>query len=162
MTENELSQIIIGASIEVHKELGGPGLLESIYEEALCAELELRNIPFVRQIEVPIVYMGHTLNKIYRLDLLVSDRVIVEVKAVESFAKLYLAQSLTQLRVTNKKLGLVINFGERYVKDGVHRVVNGLELIINDTLVLFPLRSWRLCVNRKEQNRVRNSRYPLG
>ena len=126
MTENELSHMIIGASIEVHKELGGPGLLESIYEEALCAELELRDIPFARQIEVPIVYKGRTLNKIYRLDLLVADRVIVEVKAVENAAKIFLAQCLTQLRVTNKKLGLVINFGERYVKDGIHRVVNGL------------------------------------
>ena len=126
MTENELSHEIIGAAIEVHKELGGPGLLESIYEEALCAELDLRHIPSQRQIEVPVFYKGRSLEKRFRLDLLVAELVIVEAKAVEEFNAVYLAQCLTQLRVTGKKLGLVINFGEKYVKDGIHRVVNGL------------------------------------
>ncbi len=127
MTENELSHEIIGAAIEVHKELGGPGLLESIYEEALCAELTLRNIPYERQIKVPVFYKGRQLKKMFRLDLLVAALVVVEVKAVEQFSPIYLAQCLTQLRTTNKKLGLVINFGEKYVRDGIHRVANGIS-----------------------------------
>jgi len=126
MNENELSHEIIGAAIEVHKELGGPGLLEKIYEEALCAELALRDIPHVRQIKVPVFYKGQELKKRLRLDLVVGQLVIVECKAVEQFNSIHLAQCLTQLRVTSKKLGLVINFGERYVKDGVHRVANGI------------------------------------
>jgi GxxExxY protein len=126
MTENELSHAIIGAAIEVHKELGGPGLLESIYEESLCAELSLRSIPCQRQVEVPVFYKGLRLEKTFRLDLLVDQLVIVEIKAVEHFSNIYLAQCLTQLRVTHKKLGIVINFGEKYVKDGIQRVANGL------------------------------------
>ena len=126
MTENELSHEIIGAAIEVHKELGGPGLLESIYEEALCVELSLRNIPYARQVEVPVFYKGRQLKKKFRLDLLVATLVVVEVKAVEQFNSIYLAQCLTQLRTASKKLGLVINFGEKYVRDGIHRVANGL------------------------------------
>ncbi len=126
MTENELSHEIIGAAIEVHKELGGPGLLESIYEEALCAELTLRDIPHERQIKVPVFYKGQKLGKRYRIDLLVGQLVIVECKSVEDFNRIHLAQCLTQLRVVHKKLGLVINFGEKYVRDGIHRVANGL------------------------------------
>ena len=126
MTENQLSHLIIGAAIEVHKELGGPGLLESIYEEALCAELDLRSVPYRRQIDVPVVYKNRVLEKRFRLDLLVADRVVVECKATDNVIAIHLAQCLTQLRITSKKLGLVINFGEKYVKDGIHRVVNGL------------------------------------
>ncbi|MFQ5735123.1 MAG: GxxExxY protein [Planctomycetaceae bacterium] len=126
MTENELSHKIIGAAIEVHRELGGPGLLESIYEEALCAELDLRSIPFARQVDVPVVYKRRTLDKLFRLDLLVGDIVVVECKAMEAVIPVHLAQCLTQLRISGRKLGLVINFGENLVKDGVHRVVNGL------------------------------------
>ncbi len=95
MTENELSHQIIGATIEVHKELGGPGLLESICEEALCEELKLRNVPHARQIDVPVFYKGRQLEKRYRLDLLVGQLVVVEVKAVEEFNNIYLAQCLT-------------------------------------------------------------------
>ena len=126
MTENDLSHIIIGAAIEVHRELGGPGLLESIYEEALCAELILRGLQVERQIEVLVVYKGKKLEKTFRLDVLVSGLVVVEVKAVEQIIPIHLAQCLTQLRITGKKLGLVINFGERFLKDGINRVVNGL------------------------------------
>lgn len=126
MNENELSHRIIGAAIEVHKELGGPGLLESLYEEALRAELALRNIPHASQVDIPVFYKGEQLEKSYRLDLLVGHLVIVECKAVEHFRPIHLAQCLTQLRVANKKLGLVINFGERYLRDGIHRVANGL------------------------------------
>ena len=111
MTENELSREIIGAAIEVHRELGGPGLLESIYEEALCAELELRGIRCQRQVDVLVVYKGRNLKKLYRLDLLVEELVIVEAKAVDQEHPIHLAQCLTHLRITGKKLGLVINFG---------------------------------------------------
>jgi GxxExxY protein len=126
MTENDLSHIIIGAAIEVHRELGGPGLLESIYEEALCAELTIRGLQVERQVEVSVVYKEIRLEKTFRLDLLVNGLVIVEAKAVEQILPIHLAQCLTQLRVTGKKLGIVVNFGERLLKDGINRVVNGL------------------------------------
>jgi GxxExxY protein len=126
MTENDLSNLIIGAAIEVHKQLGGPGLLESVYEEALCYELELRGLSVKRQIPVALVYKGKLLSKRLILDLLVEDLVIVEAKAVENYNDIYQAQLLTHLRLTDKRLGLVVNFGEKYVRDGIHRVVNEL------------------------------------
>ena len=127
MRENELSHVIIGAAIEVHKELGGPGLFEDIYEEALCAELALRGIQVERQIEIPVVYKGKRLNKKYRLDVLAEDLVIVEIKATEEHHPIHEVQLLTHLRLTGKKLGLLINFGQQYLKNGIHRIVNGLE-----------------------------------
>ena len=126
MTENELSKIIIGAAIEVHKELGGPGLLEDVYEECLCEELSLRKVEVNRHIDVPIVYKGKRLKKPLTLDVLVGDKVIVEAKATEKHNPIFEAQLLTYLRLTGKKLGLVINFGEKRVTDGIRRVVNGL------------------------------------
>lgn len=127
MTENELSHEIIGAAIEVHRELGGPGLLKEHYEEAFCCELEIRGLRVERQVYVPLVYKGRQLTKKYRLDLLINDLVIVECKAIEHVLDVHKAQCLTQLRITNKRLGLVINFGERFLKNGVHRVVNSLD-----------------------------------
>ena len=126
MTENELSQAVIGAAIEVHKELGGPGLLEDIYEEALCCELEMRGIPHKRQVGIKVIYKGRELRKRLVLDLVVADKLIVECKAVDEYNKVYSAQVLTYLRQTKKKLGLAINFGETLLKDGIHRVVNKL------------------------------------
>ena len=126
MTENELSNVIIGAAIEVHKELGGPGLLEDVYEEALCRELELRGLEVQRQVGVAIEYKGMLLRKRLVLDLMVNGAVIVEVKSVEEYHDIFQAQLLTYLRLTKKKLGLVINFGESHVKDGIHRVANNL------------------------------------
>ena len=125
-TENELSHDVIGAAIEVHTELGGPGLLEDIYEEALCHELSLRGIQVERQVGIPVVYKGKELDKRLVLDILVGNKLIVEVKAVEKYNAVFESQLLTYLRLTNRKLGLVINFGESKVKDGVHRVVNNL------------------------------------
>ena len=124
MTENELSYLIIGAAIEVHKELGGPGLLEDVYEEALCHELALRGLKVARQLHVPLEYKGKLLKKRLKLDVIVEDLIIVEVKSVEDYNDIYQAQLLTYLRLAKKKLGLVINFGERVVKEGVHRVAN--------------------------------------
>lgn len=125
MKENELSHVIIGSAIEVHKELG-PGLLEDIYEEALCLELSSRGVPVERQLKVPAFYKGKLLATKYKLDVLVDKLVIVECKSVIHDHPIYRAQCLTHLRLTDKRLGLVINFGEQYLRDGVHRVVNGL------------------------------------
>jgi len=126
MTENELSNVIIGAAIEVHRELGGPGLLEDVYEEALCRELELRGLEVQRQVGIAIEYKGALLRKRLVLDLMINGAVIVEVKSVEEYHEIFQAQLLTYLRLTKKKLGLVINYGEKQVKDGIHRVANNL------------------------------------
>lgn len=124
LLENKISAHVIDAAIEVHRILGGPGLLESIYEEALVHELELRKIPVKRQVAVPVLYKGVPVRDALRLDLLIADRVIVEVKATENNPKVYSAQILTYLRLTRRKLGLVLNFGQPLLRDGISRVVN--------------------------------------
>jgi GxxExxY protein len=126
MTENEIAKIIVDAAIEVHRELGGPGLLEDVYEEALAEELRLRGLLVERQIPVRITYKGRVLSKPLRLDLQVEKLVLVDNKAVTEWNPVFEAQMQTYLRLTKLKLGLVINFGERLVKNGIHRVVNGL------------------------------------
>jgi len=124
--ENLLSALIVDCAIEVHRNLGGPGLLESVYEEAMEWELCHRGVAVGRQLKVPVCYKGNTLALPLRLDLLVENLVIVEVKAVNLYNQIFEAQALTYLRMLNLKLALVINFGEKYVKDGIHRIVNGL------------------------------------
>lgn len=124
--EDELSHQIIGACIEVHKILGGPGLLESIYESALCHELTLRGLRIQRQKPVPVVYKEVMIKDSLYIDILVEDKVVIEVKAVEKFNKIYETQVLTYLRLTGTKLGLLVNFGVPYVKDGISRIINGL------------------------------------
>ena len=126
MHENELSRVIVDCAIEVHRTLGGPGLLEGVYEEALVWELDQRGLAVARQQPVPIVYKGHTLASPLKIDVMVNGLVIVECKATVQYNALFEVQLLTYLRLTGLKLGLVINFGERLVKDGIHRVVNGL------------------------------------
>ena len=126
MTENEISKIIVDCAIEVHRTLGGPGLLEGVYEEALAYELEQHGLHVERQLPVPIIYKGRQLGVPLRLDLKVNRLVLVDAKATTAYNTIFEAQMLTYLRLTGLKLGLVINFGERYVKDGIHRVVNGL------------------------------------
>jgi GxxExxY protein len=126
MTENEISAIILDAAIAVQKELGGPGLLESVYEEAMAFELSLRNVKVERQIAVPIVYKSQILAVPLRLDLLVGEKVIVECKAVELYNPIFNVHVLTYLRLKRLKLGIVINFGAATIKEGYHRVVNGL------------------------------------
>ncbi len=125
MHENEISGRIIGAAIEVHKELG-PGLLESVYEEALCHELHLRGLRFKRQQNVPILYKGVLLATDLRLDLMVEDKVVVDLKAKEKILPVDKAQMLTYLRLTDSRLGLVINFHTRLLREGIYRVVNDL------------------------------------
>jgi len=126
MTENEISKVIVECAIEVHRTIGGPGLIETVYEEAMVFELQARGLKVERQLRVPIVYKGHTLGTPLRLDLKVEGLVLIDNKATTEYNTLFEAQMLTYLRLTGLKLGLVINFGERYVKDGIHRVVNGL------------------------------------
>ena len=121
---DELSREIIGAGIEVHKRLG-PGLLESAYEECLCCELGLRGIEFKRQLPLPVIYKGQKLDCGYRLDMLVEDLVIIEVKAIEEIAPIHEAQLLTYLRLRNSWLGLIMNFNVLMLKDGIRRLVNG-------------------------------------
>jgi len=126
VNENEISKVIVESAIEVDRELGGPGLIESVYEESMVEELQRRGMKVERQLWVPIFYKGKQLASPSRLDLKINDFVLVDNKAVTEWNKVFEAQMLTYLRLTKLKLGLVINFGERYVKDGIHRVVNGL------------------------------------
>ena len=125
MTENEISKVVLTSAIEVHRTLGGPGLLESVYEEALAWELSQAGLGVSRQVTVPVTYKGRALGTPLRLDLLVGDKVIVECKATSQCSTLFEAQPLTYLRLTRLKLGLVINLCVRLVKDGFYRVVNG-------------------------------------
>ena len=124
---NQITGEILGAAIEVHRTLGGPGLLESVYEEALIWELQSRGCLVERQVAVPIQYKGHQLANPLRLDMLVEKQVIVECKATTQYNKIYEAQLLTYLRLLELQVGLVINFGEKYAKRGVHRVVNEFQ-----------------------------------
>lgn len=126
MHENAISRIIVDSAIEVHRVLGGPGLLESVYEEALVWEVQNRTLRVERQVATPITYKTQLLSSPLRIDLLVEGRVIVEVKATTLYNEIFEVQALTYLRLMNLKLALVINFGERFVKNGIHRVVNGL------------------------------------
>jgi GxxExxY protein len=126
MNENVISKIIVDSAIEVHRELGGPGLLEGVYEEGLVEELTLRGVAVDRQLQVPIIYKGRRLGNPLRLDLKVNGLVLVDNKAVTQWNPVFEAPMLTYLRLTGLKLGLVINFGEQFVKNGIRRVVNGL------------------------------------
>ena len=126
MIENELSEQILDAAIEVHRVLGGPGLLESVYEDALFYELRIRNIPAVSQVLIPVTYKNCVLRHPMRLDILVDDKIIVEVKATEVALDVHKAQVLTYLRLSRLKLGILINFGQVRLIDGWNRVVNHL------------------------------------
>jgi len=126
LIENKITDLVIAAAIEVHKTLGGPGLLESIYEDALAYELGLKKIAFQRQLAVPVLYKGVPVRDALRLDLLVEDRVVIEVKATEKMLEVHSAQVLTYLRLINRKLGLVLNFGQSLLRNGISRVVNDL------------------------------------
>ena len=126
VTPNEVAAIVVDAAIEVHRTLGGPGLLESVYEEALVFELEDRGLQVERQKEVRITYKGKRLANVLRVDLLVGGKLVVECKATVQDNAIYDAQALTYLRLLDLRLALVINFGQRLVKDGISRVVNDL------------------------------------
>jgi GxxExxY protein len=125
MTENEIAKEIVDAAFKIHTTLG-PGLLESVYEVVLAYELKQRGLLVVRQQPIPVVYEKVHLEEGFRADLIIEGKVIIELKSVEVIAPVHKKQVLTYLRLTNLKLGLLINFGEALVKDGISRIVNGL------------------------------------
>lgn len=125
MTENEISKIVVDCCYKIHITLG-PGLLESVYEELLSAELIKRGLRIERQKAMPVVYEGIKMELGFRADIIVEDKVILELKSVEVLAPVHLKQLLTYLRITGIKLGLLINFGEPLIKNGIHRIVNNL------------------------------------
>jgi len=119
--DNKLTERIIGCAIDVHKHLG-PGLLEATYEAALCIELEDAGLRIQRQVTYPVIYKGRTIGD-YRIDLIIQDAVVVELKSVERFDPVFEAQVLTYLKVSGKRVGLLINFNSRFLRDGVKRFV---------------------------------------
>jgi GxxExxY protein len=123
---NKTTESIIGAAIEVHRHLG-PGLLESTYEECLCEELSLRGIPFQRQVPLPVTYKGKKLDAGYRIDLLVKDEVVVELKAVDAIQPIHEAQTLTYMRLGAWHVGLILSFNVSVLKHGIKRLVHELE-----------------------------------
>lgn len=123
MTDNELSSIIIGAAIEVHNALG-PGLLESVYEECLIQELKMIGLEVKEQVVLPITYKGTQIQSKLKVDLIVQDKVIVELKAVQELSPIHAAQLLTYLKISNQRLGLLINFNELKIKNGLRRIIN--------------------------------------
>lgn len=125
MTENEVARQVVDAAYHIHTTLG-PGLLESVYEVVLAYELEKRGLRVKRQQAVPVVYGGIEIAVGFRADLVVEEQVIVEIKSVEAVAPVYQKQLLTHLRLTGKRLGLLINFNVALIKDGITRIANGL------------------------------------
>ncbi len=123
MTINELTYEIRGAIFDVYNELG-PGLLESVYEEALAFELEHRGLEVVRQMDVPIIYKGKELKTPLRLDLLVNNKVIIELKSVEEMKPVFAKQLLTYLRLLDKHVGLLVNFNTNNLRESIKRIVN--------------------------------------
>ena len=126
MHENEVARTIVDAAFTVHKRLG-PGLLESVYDACLTHELTLRGLDVVRQKAIPVVYDTIRMNVGFRADLIVEELVVVEIKSIETLARVHKMQLLTYLRLTEKRLGLLINFNTELIRDGIRRVVNGLE-----------------------------------
>jgi GxxExxY protein len=126
MTENEISKEVVDAAIKIHRVLG-PGLLESVYETVLTRELEMRGLRIQRQVAVPIEYEGLKFDEGFRADIIVEDLVILELKSVENIAAVHRKQLQTYLRLTGRKLGLLLNFGAALMKEGIVRAVNGLS-----------------------------------
>ncbi|HUV39847.1 MAG TPA: GxxExxY protein [Planctomycetota bacterium] len=125
MTENEIARIVVDACYRIHRDLG-PGLLETVYEVVLAYELSLLGLRVERQVRIPIRWKDITFDEGFRADLLVEDKVIVELKSVEHLPRVSGKQTLTHLRLSERRLGLLVNFGETLIKDGIKRVVNGL------------------------------------
>ena len=125
MTENEIAKIVVDAAYHIHKRLG-PGLLESVYEIVLAHVLKKRGLRVKRQVPVPIVFDEIKFDEGFRADLIVEEKVIIELKSVEKVSRVHKKQLLTYLRLADKRLGLLINFGAELIRDGISRVVNGL------------------------------------
>ena len=125
MSENELSRIIVDCAYKIHTTLG-PGLLESVYEEVLCYELGKRSLKFERQVGLPVRYDSVKMDIGFRADVIVENRVIIEIKSVETLLPVHKKQLLTYLKITQMKLGLLVNFNEELIKTGITRIVNNL------------------------------------
>jgi GxxExxY protein len=125
MTENEISYKVIGIALALHKNIG-PGLLESVYENALCYDLKLTGLQVACQVPMPFIYKEVKMEVGYRMDIVVEDKVLIEVKAIEALAPVHFAQTLTYLKLSGLKLGLLINFNTKTLKDSIHRIVNNL------------------------------------
>lgn len=125
MSENEIAGYIVQAGYNIHRSLG-PGLLESVYEELLSYELSTFGLYFTRQMGLPLIYKGRKMELGFRADVIVENKVIVEIKSVEALAPVHYKQLLTYLKITDLKLGILINFNTAYIKEGIHRVVNNL------------------------------------
>jgi GxxExxY protein len=125
MTENEISRIVFDLCIKIHRKYG-PGLFESVYEEIFCYELTKLNIQFVRQHPIPVVHEEVKLEIGFRADIIIENKVILELKSVESIADVHYKQLLTYLKLTDLKLGMLINFNVALIKDGIHRIANKL------------------------------------
>ncbi len=126
MTENEIAKIVVDTAYKIHVGLG-PGLLESVYEVVLADELQKLGLKVSRQQAIPITYKDKIFNEGFRADLIIEDKVIVELKSIEQVLNVHKKILLTYLRLSDKKLGLLINFGAALIKDGIFRMVNGLE-----------------------------------
>ena len=129
VTDEIYAKEVVDASIEVHRTLGGPGLLEKAYQKSLAQALWLRKVPCKIEVPVAVTYKGTQINEPFYLDMLVGDALIIEVKATEKYHGGYRAQLLTYLRLSGLRLGLLINFGQELVKDGISRVVNQRVLL---------------------------------
>ena len=125
MTENKIATLILDACFKIHRKLG-PGLFESVYEEILSYELDKMGMKFHRQLPIPVVWDNIKLDQGFRADLIVEDKVIIEIKSIESINSVHQKQLLTYLRLTDLKLGLLINFNEALIKNGIQRIVNNL------------------------------------
>ena len=124
MTENELGRMVVDCAVRLHKELG-PGLLETVYEVLMAHELQQRGLKVKRQVPIPIVFHGVQFDEGFRADIIVEEKVILELKSVESTTKAHKKQVLTYLRLTGMKLGYLLNFGEALMRDGISRILNG-------------------------------------
>jgi GxxExxY protein len=125
MTENELAKIVVDLCLKIHKLLG-PGLLESVYEEALAYELKKLGIPFERQIGIPVLYEDIKMDLGFRADLVIDNKLIVELKSIENILPVHKKQIVTHLKLTKMRLGLLVNFNVELIKDGIIRIANGL------------------------------------
>jgi GxxExxY protein len=125
MNENELSKIIVNASFEIHSEIGS-GLFESVYKEILCYELNDKGLFIERQKPIPIYWNGIKMEKAFVADIIVDDAVIIEIKSIEKLGNIHFKQLLNYLKLTEMKLGLLINFNEEYLKNGIKRIVNNI------------------------------------
>lgn len=125
MTENEISKVVFDLCVTIHKKYG-PGLFESVYEEIICYELSKAEISFARQLGIPLIHEEIKMEIGFRADIVIENKVILEIKSIESLADIHFKQVLTYLKLSNIKLGMLINFNVPLIKDGIHRIVNKL------------------------------------